>query len=193
MRNFVFVILSLTIGHSVYAATSQVSNVVNAGGASNSSLFPAMTLPSGFSATSLTMLVSGSDSSSGGNYYGFYRVGGTGASKYKVDGAKTFYSIGFYYRDNGSSQKMIGLSQSTANPGFNNSVEPAGIIYNCVNGGTSANAPESCGYQLPSFAAGASEVWVPTTGLTFTAGYYPLWQTDSGSLQVSIRMIGYEQ
>jgi hypothetical protein len=42
-----------------FRSDSTVNNVVNAGGASNSSTFPSMTLPSGVTASNLIMLVSG--------------------------------------------------------------------------------------------------------------------------------------
>jgi hypothetical protein len=102
--------------------------------------------------------------------------------------------MGFWFRNNNTaSQSMVGFGQSTADPGFGGGT-PAGVVYFCVNGGTSTTNIETCGYQIQSFAStGTGDVWVPTPGLTFAAGYYPFWQDDTSTKQVAFRMIGYEQ
>jgi hypothetical protein len=175
-------------------ATAEVNNVDNIGNPYGQ--FPSSILPH---TTTLITLISGTPSIPGSALlYPFQKAGGTTQGAYQITSGKTFFCIGMYGRNNGtSSANYITLAQSTAAPTQGGAIgsPPAGsIFFNSAGSISSSDNIRTGGTVIPATGPTLNDVWIPLQGVQFTASYYPYWVNaeDSGD-QISIRIVGYEQ
>lgn len=191
-----FLITALLTVYSAWATNIPgVNNVLNVGGASNSTAIPALTIPSPITVTATTlpiMLVGGIDTSLAARYYSFQKASGLTQGSYQVTAGKTFYVTGFWAKSSAATNLAICYGQNSVT--FANaasSLTGTTIYFNSAGGNTAANC-DTGGFLFPALST-LSEMWIPTPGLQFAGTYFPFFLTDTAATTISVRIVGYEQ